>query len=306
MSSAGPKATTTFGSKPASAARATGEPGAADDRELARRREVEVERAERPAERRRRARQVVADEPQRADRLPLELVVSPDPREPQEDEGEHRVARRDRVVLERLLPRDELLAVGRREEEAAALRVSEERDRALRGAAARAQPAEAGGRARTPAGRRRACRRVRGPGERDHPRARRSACSPDRRSRALCRAELDVRTTRSRSWASSSHGATPPSWSSAETRISSPASKPRPAVRESMKSSEVMFGPKITSCGLAAEEARRARLGRSRICPTRRLVSYTAPRLALASRSVRATASPTSSGTCEPPGHRRR
>ena len=116
--------------------------GAAEDRELARRREVEVERAERPAERRRRARQVIADEPERPDRLPLELLVSPDPREPQEDEREHRVARRDRVVLERLLPRDELLAVGRREEEAAALVVSEERDRAIRGAAARAQPAE--------------------------------------------------------------------------------------------------------------------------------------------------------------------
>ncbi len=107
---------------------------------------MKVERAERPAERRRRTRQVVADEPERPDRLPLELLVAPDPREPQEDESEHRVTRRDRVVLERFLPRDELLTVGRRQEEAAALLVSEQRDRAIRGAAARAEPAEIAGR----------------------------------------------------------------------------------------------------------------------------------------------------------------
>ena len=34
----------------------------------------------------------VAHEAQRARRLPLELVVAPDSREPEEDEGEHRVA----------------------------------------------------------------------------------------------------------------------------------------------------------------------------------------------------------------------
>src|SRR5207248_2943769 len=79
---------------------------------------------------------------ERPDRLPFELVISPDPRESQEHEREHRVARRDRVVLERLLPRDQLLAAGRREEEATALIVAEELDRTLRGAAARAEPAE--------------------------------------------------------------------------------------------------------------------------------------------------------------------
>src|SRR6185437_16040989 len=103
--------------------------GPADDRELARRREVQVEGAQRPAEGGRRAREQVADETQRTDRRALELVVPPDPREPQQDEREHRAARRRRVVVERLLPRDELLAVGRREEEAPSLRVTEDLDR---------------------------------------------------------------------------------------------------------------------------------------------------------------------------------
>src|SRR5205814_4322237 len=101
----------------------------ADDRELARRREMEVERAERPAERARRPREEITHEAEPANRRPLELVVAPDPREPQEDEGEHRASGGRRVVVERLLPRDELLAVGRREEEAAASRVGEELDR---------------------------------------------------------------------------------------------------------------------------------------------------------------------------------
>ena len=69
-----------------------------------------------------------------------------------------------------------------------------------------------------------------------------------------------------------------------------------------MKSSEVMFVPKITSCGSHPRKRAAPASACSRIFPTRRLVSYTAPRLALASRSVRAIASPTSSGTWEPPG----
>ena len=107
---------------------------------------MEVERAERPAERARRPREEVADEAQRADRLPLELVVAPDPREPQEDEGEHRAPGGRRVVVERLLPRDELLAVGRREEEAAAFRVAEELDRGEREPPRLPQPAQVAGR----------------------------------------------------------------------------------------------------------------------------------------------------------------
>ena len=107
---------------------------------------MEVERAERPAEGRRRPREEVADEPQRAYGLPLELVVAPDPREPQEDEGEHRAPRRRRVVVESLLPRDEPLAVGRREEEAAALGIAEQLDRGEREPPRLAQPAQVAGR----------------------------------------------------------------------------------------------------------------------------------------------------------------
>src|SRR5947208_11407318 len=44
----------------------------------------------------------------------------------------------------------------------------------------------------------------------------------------------------------------------------------------------------------------------SYIASTRLLVAYGAPLFALASRSVRAIASPTSSGTCEPPGASRK
>src|SRR5206468_12007948 len=44
----------------------------------------------------------------------------------------------------------------------------------------------------------------------------------------------------------------------------------------------------------------------STMASTRRPVSYGAPRFPLASRSARAIASPTSSGTCEPPGASRK
>src|SRR5207248_4027373 len=60
----------------------------------------------------------------------------------QQDEGEHRVTGGGRVVVERLLPCDELLAVGRREEEAAALRVAEELDRAQSQPPRLSQPAQ--------------------------------------------------------------------------------------------------------------------------------------------------------------------
>src|SRR5438477_7528537 len=82
----------------------------------------------------------------------------------------------------------------------------------------------------------------------------------------------------------------------------SPSFQSREAVRESAKSSTVMFVPKTTS---SAEQLRkRAASARavSTIASTRLPVSYGAPRLPLASRSARAIAWPTSSGTCEPPG----
>ena len=102
----------------------------ADDRQLPRRREVEVERAERPAERRRDpARGSCASSRSTPDRLALELVVAVDPRKPQQHEREHRVPRRHRVVVEVLLARDQLLRVVGGHEEAAALLVGEELDR---------------------------------------------------------------------------------------------------------------------------------------------------------------------------------
>ena len=55
---------------------------------------------------------------------------------------EHRVAGRKRMVVELLRPRDELLAVGGREEEAAVLLVGEELDREPRQPVRLAQPAQ--------------------------------------------------------------------------------------------------------------------------------------------------------------------
>src|SRR5579885_2808205 len=93
--------------------------GVADDRELTVRREVLVERHEHPAERRRDPRQAAADQPEHGDAAPLELVVAPDPCEPQKDVREHRVAARRRMVVDLLLAGDERLAVGGRVEEPA-------------------------------------------------------------------------------------------------------------------------------------------------------------------------------------------
>ena len=76
--------------------------GGADDRELARRREVELERAQRPAERTRRSPEAVHEQPEDSDGATLEVVVAVDPREPQQDVRKHRVAGRQRVVVERL------------------------------------------------------------------------------------------------------------------------------------------------------------------------------------------------------------
>src|SRR5579864_1260021 len=105
-----------------------------------------------------------------------------------------------------------------------------------------------------------------------------------------------------RSAASSSHGATPPSWSSLETRMRSPSFQSRDAVRESVKSSTVMFVPNTTSSGEQLRKRPASARARSTIASTRRPVSYGAPRLPLASRRASAIARPTSSGTWEPPG----
>jgi hypothetical protein len=67
--------------------------------------------------------------------------------------------------------------------------------------------------------------------------------------------------------------ATPPSWSSEETRISSPAASSRPAVRESVKFSDVMFGPKMTSVGSQPRNAAAFASASATIAATRWLVS---------------------------------
>ena len=69
---------------------------------------MEVERVQGMAEGRGRADEAAVDEPEDADRGALELVVAVDPRQLQQDEGEHRVARGSRLVLEVLLAGDEL------------------------------------------------------------------------------------------------------------------------------------------------------------------------------------------------------
>ena len=73
--------------------------------------------------------------------MPLELVVSPQPSEPEEHVGQHRVPGRHRVVVEVLRPRDQRLAPVGREEEAAVLLVGEELDRAKRQPPRLEQPA---------------------------------------------------------------------------------------------------------------------------------------------------------------------
>jgi hypothetical protein len=102
--------------------------------------------------------------------------------------------------------------------------------------------------------------------------------------------------------ASSTHGATPPSWSSSVVSTSSPAPKSRPAARESAKSSVVMFMPKEISSAPQPRKWPASSFARARIDSTARPVAYGAPRLPDASRSAWAIAAPTSSGTCVPPG----
>ena len=103
-----------------------------DYRQLARRREMQLEGAEHVADRPRRAREEPVGKPEDADGEPLELVVAVRSREPEQDEGEHRVPGRSRVVVELLLAGDEPLAAVRREEEPTVLRVAEQLDREQR------------------------------------------------------------------------------------------------------------------------------------------------------------------------------
>src|SRR5215211_2444691 len=114
--------------------------GRADDRELSARREVEVERRERPAKHERDARRCAMDEAEDGDGVALELVVAVDARKAQEHPGQHPVSRGRRLVLEILPPRDEILARG--EIEAATLFVGEQLDGQARQPVGLHQPAE--------------------------------------------------------------------------------------------------------------------------------------------------------------------
>ena len=98
------------------------------------------------------------------------------------------------------------------------------------------------------------------PAERRRPACGRSASARGRRGRGSCpRGSRRSSTRRSRSWASSSHGATFPSWSRRVTRISSPRASVRPSVRVSAKLSVVMFWPNVVSPARSRGSARRSR-----------------------------------------------
>ena len=102
------------------------------ERHLLHGREVEVDRLEQVAEGHRIAPRHRMQQAQHADRLLLVARLAGQRREPQQPERRARRARRDRRVLELLAPRDQLLVVGRRGEEAAALGVAEARDDRVR------------------------------------------------------------------------------------------------------------------------------------------------------------------------------
>ena len=89
---------------------------------------MEVECAERVPERRRGLSELRSDEAKDRDCAPCEIVVAPQAREPQQDVGEHRVARRCRMVVEVLLATHEPLAVRGRQEEPPTLVVRKQLD----------------------------------------------------------------------------------------------------------------------------------------------------------------------------------
>src|SRR3954463_1506149 len=97
------------------------------------------------AKRARRAGNCFTNQSEDAGSLTFERLVAPDPAEAEQHEGEHRVPRGGRMVIELLLASDQPLAVGRREEEAAALLVCEELDREPREAVRLLEPTQVAG-----------------------------------------------------------------------------------------------------------------------------------------------------------------
>ena len=94
-----------------------------DDRDLAHRRQIEVDGAQQVPERVRMADRERIQQAQHAERVALVPALARQQREPQQSERGGRVARRDRGVLEVLAPRRQLLVIVGRREEAAALGV---------------------------------------------------------------------------------------------------------------------------------------------------------------------------------------
>ena len=87
---------------------------------------MEIERRQRVTEGRGRLRDDARDVPEHVHGQPLQRGVTPDSPQPKQDVGEHGVAGRRRIVVELLLPADELLAVDGREKESAPLIVGEQ------------------------------------------------------------------------------------------------------------------------------------------------------------------------------------
>ena len=113
----------------------------ADERDLARGGEVEVERLEQVRERRGVLGGDRVQQPQLPERELLVGGVAGERRQAQQPEGRRARTGRDRHVLELLAPRDELLVVVRGGEEAAVLAVGEAREDRVGHAARLGEPA---------------------------------------------------------------------------------------------------------------------------------------------------------------------
>ena len=103
------------------------------------------------------------------------------------------------------------------------------------------------------------------------------------------------------------HGATLASWSSRETRISSPMPKVGTMASAAWNAREVMLGPKITRSGsLTPRNAAPSSPACRMMDSTFKLVWNGAPRLALAVRMASAIAAATEAVTWVPPGPSRK
>src|SRR3954471_5617992 len=111
-----------------------------------------------------------------------------------------------------------------------------------------------------------------------------------------------LRTTSPWSFATSSHGDTFASWSSAVVTISSPGCSVRAKECVRLKFSVVMLAPNAISSGVAPTKSAAARRPASITKSDSRLAANGPTRVAFRSTRYPAIASTTSRGTCEPPG----